>query len=160
LFLNCVSVVHFTPCFWARFVVLRLHFQVAIFSSSVPVFFPSIRSWIPDHVRQCLGFCCCFIRRLRPLVSEVLVLVFLCSDQIFSSAECVPGRAGGCPVSAGQDLDQAARFFSHQNFLLLPPLFVWHRASLGLESEPVPIPILLSQQEVSLTYSVSRFLIL
>jgi hypothetical protein len=83
-----VSVVHFTPCFWARSVVLRLHFQVAIFSSSVPVFFPSIRSWIPDHVRQCLGFCCCFIRRLRPLVSEVLVLVFLCSDQIFSSAEC------------------------------------------------------------------------
>jgi hypothetical protein len=158
LFLNCVSVVHFTPCFWARSVVLRLRFQAVIFSSSVTVFFPSIHSWIPDPVRRCLGFCRCFIRRLRPLVSEVLVSVFLCSDRIFSSAEC-PGRAGGCPVSVGQDSDQAARFFSRQKILLLPPLFIWHRASLGLESKPVPIPILLSQQEVSLAYSVSHFLI-
>jgi hypothetical protein len=69
LFLNRVSVVHFTPCFWARSEV-----------------FPLIRPWIPIPVRRCLGFCRCFIHWLRSLVSEVLV--FLWSDRMFSSVEC------------------------------------------------------------------------
>jgi hypothetical protein len=64
-FFSLVSALHFTPCFGARSMVLRLRFKAAIFGSFVICFFPSIRSWILDPVRRYLGFCHCFIRRLR-----------------------------------------------------------------------------------------------
>jgi hypothetical protein len=38
-------------------VVLGLRIQATIFSYSVSVFIPSIRSWTPDPVRRCCGFC-------------------------------------------------------------------------------------------------------
>jgi hypothetical protein len=38
-------------------VVLRLRFQAVIFGSSVSVFIPLIRSWTPDPVCRCCGFC-------------------------------------------------------------------------------------------------------